>query len=106
MKIIPDELCKKMMDNSDIYRNVLDSKPRSFSDFIAILKSIKDISNDSEEGLELGVTYPVLQPLAITTELLKRVQELLMKFINTNKIVVYGGVVVNKENTDVNSKDK
>lgn len=29
-----------------------------------------------------------------------------MKFINTNKIVVYGGVVVNKENTDVDSKDK
>lgn len=105
-KIIPDELCKKMMDNSDIYRNVLDIKSRSFIDFITMLKSIKKISNDSEEGLELGVTYPVLQPLAITTELLKRVQELLMKFINTNKIVVYGGVVVNKENTDVNSKDK
>ena len=103
-EIIPSDVCNKMMENSDIYRNVLDSKTRSFTDFISILKEVKDISNTSEEGLELGVTYPVLQPLAITTELLKRVQELLMKFINTNKIVVYGGVVVNEEHSNDSAK--
>ena len=41
--------------------------------------------------------YPVAQPLVITKELLKRTQELLMKFINTNKIVIIGGVVVDKQ---------
>ena len=50
---------------------------------------IKVINDDGRE-----VDYPVAHPMAIYTELLKRSKELLLKFINTNKIIVAGGVVV------------
>ena len=55
-----------------------------------------DILNLSTEGMELGTQYPVFQPIDITKELLKRTQELLLKFAITNKIVVAGGVVAGK----------
>ncbi len=93
-----------MANDPDIYRNVLDTSTRSFKDFINELKELKNIDNQSIEAIELGTRYPVLQPKTITVELLKRIQELLMKFINTNKIVVYGGVVINEENKDGGGK--
>lgn len=38
--------------------------------------------------------YPVMQPVKITEELFKRVQELLTKFSNVSEIIVYGGVMM------------
>ena len=60
-------------------------------------KSLKHLTATSttQDDLQLGSIYPVLQPVMITEELLKRTQELLIKFLSTNKIIVYGGVVVN-----------
>jgi hypothetical protein len=89
-----------MYHTPDIYYNSLskDNQARDYWEFIERIKTVKDINNLSEEALELGVQYPVLQPKRITIELLKRIKELLMKFVNTNKIVVYGGVVIKEEN--------
>ena len=81
------------------YINALDSerKIRTLSDYLDKMDQIDDdILNLSTEGMELGTQYPVFQPIDITKELLKRTQELLLKFAITNKIVVAGGVVAGK----------
>lgn len=81
------------------YINALDSeqKIRTLSDYLNKMDKIDDdILNLSTEGMELGTQYPVFQPIDITKELLKRTQELLLKFAITNKIVVAGGVVAGK----------
>ena len=84
----------------DTYVNSLSGSVKyNFYDFVKEVEEGKHVDNLSEDGMRLGSTYPVLQPVAITMELLKRMQELLMKFVNTNKIVVYGGVVVNDKDT-------
>ena len=76
----------------DTYVNSLDGKERSFKTFLEQSKSYDETDPASVHLLEN--CYPVLQPVTITIELLKRIRELLMKFVNTNKIVVYGGVMV------------
>lgn len=90
----------EMREDPEKYTNVLEPGVRNFSEYV---KSISDFSTTeelSQEDMISGSTYPVLQPVTITQELLKRVRELLMKFIKTNKIVVYGGVVVKDEGKD------
>ena len=41
--------------------------------------------------------YPILHPIGIYTELLKRLNELAIRFALTDKIIVRGGVVVPEE---------
>ena len=79
------------MCNPDSYQNVLAEriKPFSFREFLEEM--------DTADLTTLDTRYPVAQPYMITKELLKRTQELLMKFINTNKIVAIGGVVLDKK---------
>jgi hypothetical protein len=91
---------ESFIGESDTYINSLNGRGHlNFYDFVEEIKKGEHVDNLSEDGMRLGSTYPVLQPVAITIELLKRMQELLMKFVNTNKIVVYGGVVVNNKDT-------
>ena len=94
-KLMSDELT---LDHKK-YINALDSKHkiRTLSDYLDKMDKIDDdILNLSTEGMELGTQYPVFQPIDITEELLRRTQELLLKFAITNKIVVAGGVVAGK----------
>ena len=83
----------------DNYLNALfdDHTPLSMLEYVTKINQLKPDTDLDELG-DLGMTYPVLQPIAITKELVVRTHELLMKFINTNKIVVFGGVVVEPEN--------
>lgn len=46
---------------------------------------------------KLQTCYPVMQPIAIYTELLKRLDEVLLKMVTTDNIIVFGGVYLNKE---------
>lgn len=79
-----------MINDKDLYINVFKGEIYTVSSYIDHLEN-----NEIEE-----LTYPVMQPVDITKELLKRISELLMKFVNTDKIIVYGGVVINKEQGD------
>jgi hypothetical protein len=65
------------------YWNILHDKPSSINDFIA------DMDNFAKDN-----NYPILHPVGIYTELLKRMNELAIKFMLTNKIIVRGGVVM------------
>ena len=80
---LTDTVLKAVQDDRDIYFNVLADATCSLKEFIKVI---------NDDGRE--VDYPVAHPMAIYTELLKRSKELLLKFINTNKIIVAGGVVV------------
>ena len=82
---------RQWMCDADKYQNVLaeNAVPFSFTDFLNKM--------DTEDLASLDNWYPVAQPYMITKELLKRTQELLMKFISTNKIVAIGGVVLEKK---------
>ena len=67
---------------------VFDIKP-----FIEKLKPYTFDSDVSSNDEVLARSYPVLQPISIVDELLKRIEELLIKVIMTNKIIVTGGVM-------------
>lgn len=56
-------------------------------------------STDVDEQDNQLINYPPIQPVMIYKELFKRMQELLLKVICTDKAVVYGGVMV-KEDSD------
>ena len=88
----------QLMHQGNFYQNVLAEDPHPFS-FAGYLELIPELGEqlDADQAALMGKIYPVAQPLVITKELLKRTQELLMKFINTNKIVIIGGVVVDKQ---------
>lgn len=81
--------------DSSKYINILDTSVRDYYDFVT---EVEDGNLDKKTLLY--TTYPILQPLAVTTELLKRVKELIIKFIFTNQIIVYGAVMVNKDNKE------
>lgn len=89
--------------NTDIYHNAL-----VYGDSMSFKSYLGDIPPTSVDHAQLDeatlntlvTTYPVLQPVTISHEILNRIFELIIKFVITNKIVVEGGVVVNKENSD------
>lgn len=61
------------------------------------LNEMEDFINNKGGVPDVCRTYPILQPVTILTEILKRMKELLIKVVVTNKFIVYGGVVVNDE---------
>lgn len=65
------------------YWNILCSKPSNVEHFIGDMDSFAKTSN-----------YPILHPVGIYTELLKRINELAIKFALSEKIIVRGGVVM------------
>ena len=65
------------------YWNILCSKPSNVSYFIEDMDSYIKSNN-----------YPILHPVGIYTELLKRINELAIKFALSEKIIVRGGVVM------------
>lgn len=100
------ELTKRCAADPNLYVNSLscvdagindDIEPAHFADFIGGISKLESLDNASAGALEVGTTYPVLQPVRITEEMLRRVQELVIKFISTDKIVVSGGVKVNED---------
>ena len=99
-----DENGNFILPKADVYCNVLDGVPRHLGNYLDEIANFTSEDIETPKAIEIGTSYPVLQPVTITIELLKRIQELLMKFINTNKIVVYGGVVVNEENKNGGGK--
>lgn len=65
--------------------------------FALIDKYIEQLATgevDDEVSHQILNNYPVMQPVKITEELFKRVQELLMKFSRVSEIIVYGGVMM------------
>ncbi len=72
--------------DGDNYFNILYGESDSGSSFISNMDDCAENNN-----------YPILHPIGIYTELLKRINELAIKFALTNKIIVRGGVVVPKE---------
>lgn len=81
-----------MRKDPDLYQNVLAESNLPFS-CSGFMSQLEDGTLDDDAA---ACSYPVAQPIVITRELLKRTAELLMKFINANKIVVIGGVVVDE----------
>lgn len=65
------------------YWNILNDKPSNVEFFI------KDMDGYAKEN-----NYPILHPVGIYTELLKRMNELAIRFMLTDKIIVRGGVVM------------
>ena len=80
---LTDSVTAAMKQDKNLYFNVLANSVCSLKEFVDII---------DKDGRETD--YPVAHPMAIYTEMLKRSKELLLKFINTNKIIVAGGVVV------------
>lgn len=80
---LTDSVTDAMKQDKNLYFNVLANSVCSLKEFVDII---------DKDGRETD--YPVAHPMAIYTEMLKRSKELLLKFINTNKIIVAGGVVV------------
>lgn len=88
-----------------VYRNSLTSDDYD-SEGINLYSYLNNIPS-SESKLEdlsldncnfLATCYPISQPIKIAEEMVKRAHELIIKFMMTNKIVVNGGVIVDKEN--------
>ena len=67
-------------------------------------EDLSDFNTDTTEkdvrDRDMHITYPVLQPVAVTTELLRRVRELLIKFLGTKDIIVFGGVALNDSKSE------
>ena len=91
------------------YTNVMDgvkyehNKISDLGEYLTFLENYPTYESAQEDGYvmnRLATCYPVAHPVAITKELLKRNQELIMKFIFANKIIVYGGVMVDKKDKE------
>lgn len=65
------------------YWNILCTKPSNVEFFIEDMDNFAKANN-----------YPILHPVGIYTELLKRINELAIKFALSEKIIVRGGVVM------------
>lgn len=82
-----DHLYKEVTDLYELdrgsYWNILNDKPSNVEFFI------KDMDGYAKEN-----NYPILHPVGIYTELLKRMNELAIRFMLTDKIIVRGGVVM------------
>ena len=85
--------------DKELYTNVFSKSEDSIniSNFGGYLEYLNQLSNDDIDLNIVTKFYPVMQPLDITKELLKRINELIMKVVNTDKIIVYGGVIINKK---------
>lgn len=99
---VPEKSIMLMAKDPELYMNVLSDTdmPFSLNGFLSRVESLSKNKENLNDDMDTGRTYPVMQPIVITRELLKRIQELLMKFINTDKIIVYGGVVVKEEKSE------
>ena len=78
-----------MQLDTDNYINVLNGKLSSLNLF-----------TDSVQKYTADNNYPILHPIGIYTELLKRIAELAIRFALTDKIIVRGGVVMPEEEYD------
>lgn len=69
----------------------------SISDFENYLWMMKVRSSDEETSTYLAQGYPIIQPAMVTIELIKRIQELVLKVVLTDKAIVFGGVMIKDE---------
>lgn len=87
IRTVWDHLYNKSTDlyqlDKGSYWNILNDKPSNIEFFI------KDMDGYAKEN-----NYPILHPVGIYTELLKRMNELAIRFMLTDKIIVRGGVVM------------
>lgn len=87
IRTVWDHLYNKSTDlyqlDKGSYWNILNDKPSNVEFFI------KDMDGYAKEN-----NYPILHPVGIYTELLKRMNELAIRFMLTDKIIVRGGVVM------------
>lgn len=87
IRTVWNHLYKKVTDLYELdrgsYWNILNDKPSNVEFFI------KDMDGYAKEN-----NYPILHPVGIYTELLKRMNELAIRFMLTDKIIVRGGVVM------------
>lgn len=83
------DISRKTARDPELYTN-------SFTGMVYTIGGFKE-KLEQEIYEDLSHCYPVCQPVDITYELIRRVGELLLKFIHTNKIVVGGGVVIKQE---------
>ena len=83
-------------NNKLAYINLLDpDRCHTVGEFLATLPETVKHEN-LVNTMEFGSKYPVAQPVTIFHEVLRRIQELIIKFTRTDQIVVAGGVVVDK----------
>ena len=94
-----DQKFLTMSVDKELYTNVFSKSENDIkiSNFGGYLEYLNQLSNDDIDLNIVTKFYPVMQPLDITKELLKRINELIMKVVNTDKIIVYGGVIINKK---------
>lgn len=76
------------------YKNMLMNSAGNFKQYMELLQDLTPSQWKNNEFIRTN--YPVLQPVRITEELFKRVQELLMKFSNTTEIIVTGGMLLSE----------
>lgn len=85
-------LTSTVYDDAD---NVCNSK-----NYVNVFGGCCDLDTFRKEYMNTGDAvkyYPVMHPVGIYTEMMKRAREILLKFILTNQIIVHGGVVLNDE---------
>ena len=61
-------------------------------------------NGETESRDEIRTTYPPLQPASLYSELFKRIDELVWKFVNSSQIIVSGALLVNEDKKDGNRK--
>lgn len=61
---------------------------------------------ETELRNEIRTTYPPLQPASLYSELFKRIDELVWKFVNSSQIIVSGALLVNEDKKDGNRKSE
>ena len=95
---------ENVFTDADLYINVLSDSnlPFTLNGFLKQLQdttSIRstDTTKDISNFLVFQQDYPVVQPVMITKELLRRIKELLLKFIHTNEIIVFGGMMMKED---------
>ena len=94
-----DQKFMTMLADKELYTNVFSKVDNeiTLSNFGGYIEYLNQLSKDDIDLTIVTKLYPVMQPLDITKELLKRINELIMKVVNTDKIIVYGGVIINKK---------
>lgn len=87
-----DDSCEKYT-----YFNVFNNNAYNLFDYMKDIDAYDDVD-------KLAITYPVMQPIQIYIELMKRIEEMLLKLIMTDNIVVFGGVYIGNKDIDTESK--
>lgn len=89
----------------DVYCYCSDRNGSGWAKFNEYWDKLQRYFNGEEElRQEIRTTYPPLQPVSMYSELFKRIDELVWKFVNSSQIIVSGALLVNEDAKDGDRK--